>query len=49
VDDRGRKIIHLKEGSYTYTGEIPSIGNIFALIEMQFTLMKLNRMAKKVP
>ena len=48
MDDKGTKICDLKEGFGTYTGDIPSNVNIFALIEMQWTIIKINRMAKKV-
>jgi hypothetical protein len=49
LSDKGKKIVDLKEGFGTYTGDIPTNVNILALIEMQLTIMKINRMAKKVP
>lgn len=48
VSNKGRKIIDLKEGNYSYTGDIPNIGNILALIETKYMMMKLNRIARKI-
>ena len=42
-------MIGLKEGIYTYNSSIPNIGNFLALVEMQWALFKLDRMASKVP
>lgn len=49
MNSKGKKIVDFKEGSGIYTGDIPTNVNILALIEMQVTIMKINRMAKKVP
>ena len=47
--DKGKKVIGLKEGVFTYNSSIPNIGNYLALIEMQWALFKIDRMASKVP
>ena len=41
-------MIDLKEGRFTYTGDIPKIGSIASLLEMQLTISKINRMASKL-
>lgn len=49
VDCKGRKIIVFKEVISSYTSNIPRNVNIIALLQMQLTIMKINRMARKVP
>jgi hypothetical protein len=38
-----------KEGISSYTSNIPNNVNIIALLQMQLVIMKINRMASKVP
>lgn len=49
VNDKGTKVIDFKEGYFTYTSSIPSIGSIFALADLQIGIIKLNRLVQKVP
>jgi hypothetical protein len=49
VECKGKKIIAFKEVISTYTSNIPSNVNIIALLQMQLAIMKINRMAHKVP
>jgi monoamine oxidase len=48
VNDKGRKVVDLKEGRFTYNSSIPHIGSILSLVEMDLTFRKINRMAQKV-
>ena len=42
-------MVELKEGYYTYSGSIPFVGNIFSVVEMKLLIIKIERMAQKVP
>lgn len=47
--NNGRKIIEFKTVVDSYSSNIPKNVNIFALIQMQLAIWKINRMAAKVP
>ena len=47
--DKGKKVVQLKEGYYTYSGTIPLIGNIFSVAELKILMLKVERLAQKVP
>lgn len=49
VDCRGKKIIEFKKEVSTYTSNIPTNVHVFALLQLQVAIWKINRMAKKVP
>lgn len=49
VESKGTKIIEFKDGLGTYTSNIPDKVNILALLQLQWCIWKINRMAKKVP
>ena len=49
VNDKGTKVVDLKEGYYTYNGSIPNIGSILALVDMQILILKIDRMSQKLP
>ena len=46
---KGTKVLYLNDQRSTYKSNIPHNVNIFALLQMQFVIWKVNRMAKKVP
>lgn len=48
VDGQGRKVLEFKDGISTYTSTIPNNVNILALLQLQLTIMKIDRMAAKV-
>jgi monoamine oxidase len=49
VNCKGKKVIEFKDEIGTYTSNIPKKVNILALINLQWGIWKINRMAKKVP
>ena len=48
VNDKGTKVVDLKEGYYAYSGSIPNIGSLVALVDMQVLILKIDRMASKL-
>ena len=43
--DKGKKVVELREGYYTYSGTIPLIGNLFSVADLKILMTKIERMA----